>query len=34
MTEKPIQSINGKRPGCSWDENPWAWRIEFSRVTP
>lgn len=28
------QSINGKRPGCSWDENPWVWRVEFSRVTP
>lgn len=28
------QSINGKRPGCSWDANPWVWRVEFSRVTP
>ena len=28
------QSINGKRPGCSWDANPWAWVVTFSRVTP
>lgn len=28
------QSINGKRPGCSWDANPWVWRVAFSRVTP
>jgi len=25
-------SINGKRPGCSWAANPWVWRVEF-RVT-
>lgn len=25
-------SINGKRPGCSWLDNPWVWRVEF-RVT-
>ena len=24
-------SINGKRPGCAWADNPWVWRIEFSR---
>lgn len=28
------QSINGKRPGCSWDDNPWVWAIEFKVVTP
>lgn len=22
-------SLNGKRPGCAWSDNPWAWRIEF-----
>lgn len=25
-------SINGKRPGCSWQENPWVWVVEFERV--
>ena len=24
--------INGKRPGCSWAENPWTWVIEFMRL--
>lgn len=24
--------INGKRPGASWAENPWVWRIEFRSV--
>lgn len=24
--------INGKKPGCSWDDNPWVWRVEFKRV--
>jgi hypothetical protein len=27
------QSINGKRPGCAWADNPWVWRVQFSRVT-
>lgn len=27
-------SINGKRPGCSWDDNPWVWVVEFKAVTP
>jgi len=26
-------SINGKRPGCSWADNPWAWVVGFRRVT-
>lgn len=21
--------INGKRPGCSWDNNPWVWVVGF-----
>lgn len=25
-------SINGSRPGCSWEENCWVWRIAFRRV--
>lgn len=25
-------SINGKRPGASWDANPWVWRVEFKRA--
>lgn len=25
-------SINGKRPGCSWDANPWVWVIGFEVV--
>jgi hypothetical protein len=25
-------SINGKRPGCSWAESPWVWVVEFRRV--
>lgn len=27
------ESINGERPGCSWEENPWVWVVTFSRVT-
>lgn len=22
-------SINGKKPGCSWADNPWVWVVEF-----
>lgn len=25
-------SINGKRPGCTWDDNPWVWVVEFQSV--
>jgi len=21
--------INGKKPGCSWEDNPWVWVVEF-----
>lgn len=27
------QSINDARPGCSWNDSPWVWRIEFRRVS-
>lgn len=26
-------SINGKKPGCSWADNPWCWVIEFGWVS-
>lgn len=26
--------INGKKPGRSWDSNPWVWCIEFRRIEP
>lgn len=25
-------SINGKRFGCAWADNPWLWVVEFKRV--
>lgn len=25
-------SINGKRPGCGWADNPWVWAITFRRL--
>lgn len=25
-------SINGKRPGCSWEANPWCWAVSFKVV--
>lgn len=27
-------SINCKRPGCSWGENPWVWVISFEKWEP
>jgi hypothetical protein len=24
--------MNGKRPGCTWEYNPWVWVIKFIRV--
>jgi hypothetical protein len=26
-------SINGKRPGCAWADNPWVWAVTFRRIT-
>lgn len=26
--------INGARPGCAWDANPWVWAVSFRRVRP
>lgn len=26
------ESINGKREGCSWDDNPWCWVVSFRRI--
>jgi hypothetical protein len=26
------QSINGKRPGRSWNDNPYVWAISFRRI--
>ncbi len=28
-----FNSINGKRPGCAWADNPWVWVVEFERVS-
>lgn len=25
-------SINGKKPGCSWEANPWVWCFAFEKV--
>lgn len=26
------EEVNGKRPGCSWDDNPWVWALTFKPV--
>lgn len=26
------ESINGKRPGCSWADDPWVWAVTFART--
>lgn len=28
------ESINGKRAGCSWADNPWVWVVDFDRFRP
>ncbi len=25
-------AINGKRPGCTWNDNPWVWVLAFRRI--
>lgn len=27
-------SINARRPGCSWSDNPWTWAVSFRRLLP
>lgn len=27
-------SLNRKRPGCAWADNPWVWAITFRRLQP
>lgn len=26
------EDINGKKPGCSWADNPWVWVISFRKI--
>lgn len=26
------EDINGKKAGCSWEDNPWVWVVEFKRL--
>lgn len=28
------ESLNGKRDGCAWRDNPWVWVISFRRLAP
>jgi hypothetical protein len=32
VLERFWDSINSKRPGCSWADNPWVWVVAFKRV--
>ena len=32
--ERLWDSIYGKKPGCSWIDNPWVWACEFKVVQP
>lgn len=32
MFQELWQSINGKRPGCDWQSNPWVWAISFRQI--
>lgn len=32
--ERLWDSINGKRPGCSWEANSWVWVVDFVRFEP
>lgn len=25
-------TLNGKRPGCAWQDNPWVWAVSFRRI--
>lgn len=27
-------SINGKRQGCAWADNPWVWAVSFKKIKP
>jgi hypothetical protein len=27
-------SLNGKKPGCAWADNPWVWALALKRITP
>lgn len=32
--ERLWDSINGKRPGCSWADSPWVWVVSFAPQPP
>jgi hypothetical protein len=32
--KKLWNSINGKKEGCSWEDNPYVWVVEFERIAP
>jgi hypothetical protein len=31
--QKGWDTINGKRKGCAWSDNPWVWAITFKRLS-